>query len=380
MSKLVLVVLVVIYVVSCKSISSQYQNDPSIQNEISLIQDTWIRNKIDSTMEENNIPALSVGIIENGKLASVEGFGYLSRETDEKVDGNTLYQIASDTKKFTGIIVNNLVSEGKVDLDEPIVTYLKGVLSSDGKQNVAGITLKRLLYHRSGIPNREPSNRRIDGDPMTIPFTEEDLINDLNIVKLDFEPNAKFSYSNFGYALVGYICEKVSGQDYSTLVKKYITDKYGMPNTVVYPDIEQSKLIALPYRKDNRAIKSKPWTMGKMTPAGGIYSNVKDASNLMLAQMKVYREVREKSNISSPLILTEESDTDHGHYGFGLAKVVDEYGIHYGHGGDLDGYASGYVFIPKGDLGLIMLTSSGGKWFGQLEKEIRVYLTERNNK
>lgn len=380
MKYLKLTIIVLVLFTTCKPKTKDLQTKQLEETELDIAktinpENEWIHRKIDSTIKANNIPALSVGVIRDGKLAYVEGFGYLKRDSNIKVDENTLFQIGSDTKKFTGIIVNNLVSEGKLKLEEPITSYLKNELSSEGERKIGGITLNILLHHKSGIPNREPSNERIDGDPMLIPFTEENMIKDLNILELDFEPGEKFSYSNFGYAIVGYICEKVSGQDYSALVKKYVTNKYNMPNTVDYPSIEQSKLIAIPYRKDHRNVESKPWTMGKMTPAGGIYSNIKDLSNLMLAQVRAYQKLYEKGDKIDPLILTEEnSDTNEGQYGFGLGKSVDDTGVRYGHGGDLDGYASGYVFLPKKDLGLIMLTSSGGQWFGQLEKQIRIEL------
>jgi CubicO group peptidase (beta-lactamase class C family) len=327
---------------------------------------------IDSTMKANNIPSLVVGIVRHGKLFFTAGFGYRDRESSVKVDENALFQMGSDTKKFTGTLVNNLVSEGKLKLNEPVTTYLNKQLTPEGRQKLAQVTMEKLLQHLAGIPNREPSNKRIDGDPMTIDLTEDTLINDLNTMKLDFEPGSKFNYSNFGYAIAGYICEKVTGQSYAALVKKYITDKYKMPNTVIYLTPEQYKQIAWPYRKDNRNLKSKPWTMGKMTPAGGIYSNVKDISMLMIAQMQAYQHYGESKQKGDPLILT--GDKQEGHYGFGLAKVVDSLGVHYGHGGDLDGYASGYVFAPDADWGLILLCSSGGRWFARLEKQLMARL------
>lgn len=337
----------------------------------------WIRQKIDSVVKANDIPALSVGIIRNGKLAYVEGFGHLNRKSKKEVNENTLYQIGSDTKKFTGIIARNLVKEGKLSLSEPIVNYLKDELSEESKEKLSGVTLKNLLQHKAGIPNIEPSNRRTDGDPMLIPFSEKDLIKDLNRINLEFEPNSDFGYSNFGYAIVGYLCEKVSGLDYSVLVKKYVVDLYKMPDTAVYPTKKQLKKVALPYRKDNRNVESKPWAMGKMTPAGGVYSNVKDISTLMLAQMEAYQHFNSTGEMNNPLILTENANTEEGHYGFGLGKSVDEDGIRYGHGGDLDGYASGYVFSPQDEIGVILLTSSGGRWIGQLEKSLRIGLMKR---
>jgi CubicO group peptidase (beta-lactamase class C family) len=376
MQKSILLILSIVLILSCKENFGKLSSTPSLAEDKTETFE-WLDQKIDSTMKVNNVPALSVGIIRNDELVYAKGFGFLTRESKVQVNENTLYQIGSDTKKFTGIIVNNLVAQGKLNLEEPITTYLKKDLSNESIKKLATITVRTLLHHKSGIPNREPSNRRIDGDPMLVEFSEEDLVKDLNILELDFQPNSKFSYSNFGYAIVGYICEKVSGQDYSILVKTYITDKYDMPNTVVYPNKKQSQQIALPYRKDDRIVPSKPWTMGKMTPAGGIYSNVKDISNLMLAQMKAYQKFHRTREKSDPLILTENPDGNEGEYGFGLGKNVDEYGVRYGHGGDLDGYGSEYVFSPEYNLGIILLTSSGGGWIGNLNGTIRKEMIDK---
>lgn len=370
MRKSVLFILSLFSILSCKEHFGKLSSKPSrAEDKIETFK--WVDQKIGCTMKANNVTSLSIGIIRNGELVYTKGFGSLSRKSKVRTDENTLYQIGSDTKKFTGIVVNNLVAQGKLNLEEPITTYLKEELNDKSLKKLSSVTIETLLHHRSGIPNREPSNRRIDGDPMLVEFSETDLIKDLNFMELEFEPDSEFGYSNFGYAILGYICEEVSGQDYSALIKTYITDKYDMPNTIVYPNKEQSRYIALPYRKDDSNVPSEPWKMGKMTPAGGIYSNVKDVSNLMMAQMEAYREFHKTGEKKDALILTDSPDRDKEEYGFGLSKRADENGIRYGHGGDLDGYASGYVFSPEHNVGLILLTSSGGRWFGNLEGHIR---------
>lgn len=330
----------------------------------------WVREKIDSAMRANNIPAVSVGVIRNGKLAYAAGFGEQERGNKTMPDENTLYQIGSDTKKFTAIIVRNLVSEGKMDLNESIVVYLPEIFPKEVKTKLKGITVKDLLLHNSGLPNRAPGNKRIDGDPMLIEYTEKDLINDLNGLDLEFEPGTNFSYSNFGYAVLGYVSERASGNDYSELLQKYVTEEYHMKNTFIYPNLRPHPPIATPYRKDDRNVKSQPWNMGKLAPAGGVYSNVTDISKLMVAQIETYKAFYGNRRKDHPLLLTENDGIEGSHYGFGLGKTVKEHGIHYGHGGDLDGFASGYVFSPEKNTGLILLTTSGGEWFGQLEKAL----------
>jgi CubicO group peptidase (beta-lactamase class C family) len=342
---------------------------PFTESAGTINENLWIRNKIDSTMKANNIPAVSYGIIRNGKLSYSGGIGVMSRKNKIIVNENTIYQIGSDTKKFTGIIVNNLISEGMLTLRKPITGYLPE-LNSGARQRLQNITLEHLLLHKSGIPNRAPSDPRIDGDPMIIEYSTENLMKDLNDIQPEFAPGSKFSYSNLGYAVIGYICEKVSGIEFSGLVEKYITQKYKLKNTFIYPGKEHLPYIATPYRKDDRTVETKPFRMGKLAPAGGVYSNVVDLSKLMIKQMEAYRLFLKDKKSGSPLILTNRDSVSNSHYGFGLAQSAGKAGIHYGHGGDLDGFASGYVFMPEKKTGLILLTSSGGRWFGKMEKDI----------
>ncbi|MEM8486896.1 MAG: serine hydrolase domain-containing protein [Bacteroidota bacterium] len=320
-------------------------------------------------MKANDIPALSIGIVYDGKLAYFEGFGTLDRESSEKVDEQTVYQIGSDTKKLTAIIVKHLVQEGKLDLDASIATYLGHEVSADTKEQLRQVTVRQLLRHTAGVPYRAASNKRIDGDPMLVAYSTADLLKDINGLMLASEPGTKFGYSNFGYALIGYICERASSQTYAALLKKYVAGKYGLANTFVHPSHQQVSLVATPYRKDDRAIKSQPWNMGRMTPAGGVYSNVRDLSLLMIEQIMTYRQQESGEIEDSPLILTTHADSSH--YGLGLGKTVRAGRTWYGHGGDLDGFASAYVFSPEYERGLIILTTSGGSWVGRLENEIK---------
>lgn len=342
------------------------------------LKNDWIADRIDSTMRANNIPGLALAVVDGDDLR-FSGFGTLERGKSCEIDEHSIFQIASDTKKFTAIIVRNLEAEGKLNLNTPISQYLTDSISEEARRSFSNVTLKLLLLHRAGIPNRAPGNKRIDGSAMLIEYTEENLLADLNRIQPEFTPDSRMAYSNFGYAIVGYICEIVSGKKYHELLKYYITDYYRMQNTFVYPSAEQLTIIAQPYRKDDRMVKSYPWKMGKITPAGGIYSNASDLSTLMMAQIKAYQMNSETGDTKNPLLLTENDGIQGSHYGFGLSKNIEDNWSRYGHGGDLDGYASEYVFSPEKNIGLIMLTTSGGKWFGDLSKEIKDYLFEKKS-
>lgn len=359
--------MILVLLFSCFGQTDQEEPSNSIDTNYS-----WVEEIVQTTIREHKIPAISIGIIEDGKLSFAKGFGTRELSRTAKVDENTIYQIGSDTKKMTAIIANNLAKEGILDMKASVTQYLADVLSKATQEKIKAVTLAHLLSHQAGIPYRAPSNKRIDGEAMLEAYTEKDLVHDLNTMVLEFAPGSKFSYSNFDYAIAGYVCEKASGLSYARLIDQYVSRAFNMQSTSVELNNQQREALAIPYRKDNRILRTSPWKMGKMTPAGGVYSSVADISKLMLAQMEAYNNYSEQGTLHSPLILTDEdTKAGEGHYGFGLGKSVDEDGIRYGHGGDLDGYASSYVFSPKLKKGIIILTSSGGKWIGNLERTIR---------
>ncbi len=342
-------------------------------NDSQLI--AWAEQKIDSAMRTNNIPSVSAAIIHNGKLILSKGYGVHNRNNGVQTTKNSIYQIASDTKKMTGIIAKNLANEGTLDLDEPIVTYLGDSLGDNAKKRLAHVTLRLLLNHKSGIPYRQLTKKRKDGDPMLNPYTEVDILNDLNLVELKSKPNEKFSYSNFGYAIAGYVCERASGKTYNQLIEKYISKAYSMPNTTTILSQEQTEQLVTPYRKEDRNGETSAFIMGKLAAAGGVYSTVEDLSKLMLNHINVYNV--NSPETSNPLVLHREPSKRENGYGFGLGKKVFDTGIQYGHGGDLDGYASAYLFSPQYQSGVILLTSSGGRWVGELEKQLFYKMTDQ---
>lgn len=331
----------------------------------------WIDGVVDSTMIENNIPALSIGIVKTGELVYAKGFGVTDREKKDEVTENTIYQIGSDTKKMTSIIVKKLEDEGIIRMDESVALLLKEKISDSSAIKLENISMEHLLRHKAGVAYRAPSNKRIDGEPMVKEYSEADLLHDLNNLKLNSAPGDEFGYSNFGYAIAGYVCELATGMSYAKLVKEYISIPYSMNNTSVFLSEKQKALLATPYRKDDRKAETSPWKMGKLAPAGGVYSNIVDQSKLMIQQVRAYRNYKQSGNVSSSLFLTMDDREEGGHYGLGLGKTVDQDNVRYGHGGDLDGYASSYVFSPDKNMGLIILTSSGGKWLGKMEKAMQ---------
>ncbi len=328
----------------------------------------WIEMATEIIVKDNNIPAVTIAIIKDGKVAKYINKGVLNRKTKKPVDENTIFQIGSLTKSFTGIIANNLIKEGKLDVEASITNYLPDAFSPKAKVKLSAIKVKNLLQHQSGIPRDSKVYHRFGNDPMICCYTEEDLLTDLEVMKLDFKPGEKTIYSNMGFAVAGYVLERASGKSYQELVQMYVADKLNLSNTAAQLNERQKTLLATPYRKENRIFETKPFVMGKMTPGGGIYSSASDLAKVMINQMSDYRGYL-KNKKETPFILTKDTKpmSQRVSYGYGLFKTAEG---GYGHGGDVDGFASAYTFTPSQNIGFLMLTSSGGRWIGKLENAI----------
>ena len=338
----------------------------------------WMRSITHKCAIEHNIPSMVIGLIKNGEVAAYINSGTMSRRSEEKVNPSTMFQIASLSKSFTGLIVNNLIAEGLLDANQTIDQYLPDDIPGSTKNKISDIALRDVLHHQAGLPwDAKLAKRVILGGPMYGDYSEEDLLKDLDLMEIDLERKGQFSYSNLGYAIIGYIAERVSGKSYEELLQKYVVDKYDLKNTTTIPD---KGLLATPYRPEWRMIKTKPWEMGKLRAGGGVFSSVADLSKLMTLQIKAYQEFSDSSK-NSPLVLTKDKRTSwsKAYYGYGLFEnpsVVDSTTNSFWHTGDVDGYASVFSFIPKYEIGIVMLTSSGKSWMAPLDHALQKRLFE----
>jgi CubicO group peptidase (beta-lactamase class C family) len=350
---------------------------PTVFAQVTLIDKLKIERQVEEFMAKEDIPALAVGIIQQGKVLFISGLGVRDRTTKQAINTKTLFQIGSQSKVLTSIITLELIDEGKLKLTDRVIDLLPNVFPKNALAEFQTLTIEHLLTHRSGLPSYPKNVTRIDGDAFLGGYDEKMLLSALKTIKLRFKVNEKWEYSNFNYAVLGYILSKITNKNYEELIKHYIADKYNLSNTLVNLSANQKQTqLALPYRKDNRQILTQPWDMGLLTPHGGVYSNIDDLAHLMVLQLKAY-SLFNKNGVTSPLVSTQiKYDTEFTqngkkylglNYGLGMFEATSEFPIFPDtvlfHGGDLDGYGCEYLFSPKHGIGVVMLTSSGGGKF-----------------
>lgn len=333
-----------------------------------------VAREIEKTMKAENVPAISVGVLCAGETHFVNK-GVFNRQEPNKVDEQSIYQIASLGKIMIGFIVHNLLIENKLHLDQPITDFLPPIFSPDRLKKLKTITVEGLLHHRSGLPqDAKGGYRRKDGEPYQYNYTEEDLYTDLQ--KLKIKSKKKYQYSNIGYALLAHIAAEVSKASYSKLLDEYVLKRYNLKNTTLTLNEVQNEMLVTPYRKDKRNIPTAPWEMGLLAPPSGLYSTVSDLSEMMSVQMEAYKNYEDQA-ILDPWVLTDNTAPKNKDmnvfYGYGFADWG--HGI-LGHGGDMDGYASIYLISPKENFGIVLLTSSGENWVGPMVSRIKAIMVK----
>ncbi|HEY8181154.1 MAG TPA: serine hydrolase [Thermoanaerobaculia bacterium] len=165
-------------------------------------------------------------VAEKGSVILQKGYGLANMEWQIPNTPDTKFRLGSITKQFTSMVIMQLVSEGKIKLDDKITTYLPDYRKDTGEK----VTVRNLLTHTSGIP----SYTSIPGffqNQSRDPYTVSDFVKKYTMGDLEFEPGSKYVYDNSGYFLLGAIIERVTGKSYEKNLQERIFDPLGMKDS-----------------------------------------------------------------------------------------------------------------------------------------------------
>ncbi|MBC7873437.1 MAG: beta-lactamase family protein [Ferruginibacter sp.] len=342
-------------------------NDMGKSNNIhttgSLKDFTWLIQMLNDSSAKYNFPGFAIGIVKDGEVIFTGAVGWADRKRKIKTTTETVYQIGSLTKTFTGNVLAHLVNEKIISIDAKVSTYfptsVKFPVDSTGRE----ITIKDIATHSSGLP-RYPSNLdREDGQPM-MGYTKKQLYEAIPENSLERNIGARYVYSNYAYGILGSAMENVTGKTYSQLLQQYIFQPIGMTYSSGEMNERIKKKLATPYYDDNPDVETKPWVMGALTPHGGMFSTVTDLCKFIIHFM----------DTTQPDIKIQQHPyfriTRRTTYGMGifistLPEPVNSTVME--HGGDLDSYASDMKYFPDKGLGYIILSNgAGGRGLGNL--------------
>jgi len=325
---------------------------------------------IEEVYQKWEIPGMAIAIVKDDKIVFAKGYGIRKYGKKDKVDENTLFQIASNTKAFTASALSILVDEGKIKWDDKVVDYLP-YFELYNSYVTSEMTIRDLLSHHSGL-------KTFSGDLLWYGtnYDREEIVKRAKYLEPVYGFRTTFGYSNIMYLAAGLVIEKVTGEKWEDYIEKHFFVPLNMKSS--YTSIKQFKKndnLAMPHEvvMGEKPIVMQYLSWDNIAPAGSIISSVSDMAQWLRLQLNngVYEEdtILSEEQIwemrSPQTIINIESwsanywkSKHFDAYCMGL-ETFDYYGTKIlEHGGGADGMISQTCFVPEEGFGFVILTNS----------------------
>jgi CubicO group peptidase (beta-lactamase class C family) len=305
---------------------------------------------VNQELARQKVPGAAVGIMQHGLLVRAIGYGLANIEHGVPVHPDTVFQSGSIGKQFTAVAVMTLVEEGKVKLDESIRTYLP-----KAPKTWQPITVRHMLNHTSGIGGDPGFDLRKD-------YSDDELLEVIYHVKLDFAPGERWSYSNTAYATLGLMIHKVTGdQTYGDVLAKRVFGPLHMTTARVISDRDIVPNRSAGYEmSDKGLIQNQEWVAptGNSTADGSLYLTVLDYAkwDAGLSERKMLKP-ESWAEVYKPVKLNSGKTFPYG-FGWSLEKTPGERGA-YQHGGAWQGFRTFYIRYLDDEISVVVLMNSG---------------------
>ncbi|MFQ5796029.1 MAG: serine hydrolase [Candidatus Bipolaricaulia bacterium] len=317
----------------------------------------------EKVIAEWGVPGMAVGVVKNGEVVYMKGFGYRDVEKQLPVTPKTLFAIGSSTKAFTAIAIGLLVDDGKLDWDTPLIEYMPDFRLYDDYATLH-TTPRDLLCHRTGMPGYDPIWMLSSG-------SRDEYYHRLRYL----EPNAGFrdifQYNNFMHLVAGILVGRLGGGSWEEFVSERIFKPLGM---------EHSNFSVLESKRDNdysqpyMAFSGEPVkvpfrNIDAFGPGGAINSDIEDMTKWVLLHLNNGKAddkqlVSEASLAQTHLPNMVIRDPLHAKLAqsamYGQGWFISDYRGYplVEHGGNIDGFSALVSLVPEEKTGIVVLFNS----------------------
>jgi CubicO group peptidase (beta-lactamase class C family) len=304
------------------------------------------------------LSGLVVGIYDAGKL---EIYGFGTGPGDKPPTGDTLYEIGSITKVYTGLLLADAVQRREVQLDTPLAELVPPGVTVPARDKQT-ITLRHLVLHSSGLPRLPASIKPTDPDPYG-KYTDDMLLQDLIQAQLDNAPGEQIVYSNFGVGVLGFVLGKKIGGGFGKALETRILKPLALDSTFLTVPAAAAPRRATPTNDDLVPVPAWTWT-DALAGAGGLTSSVRDQLKLIDAELDAV--AGSKAPLRGAMRFTQEEQlADRPSDNAGLGWLIDP-GGRLIHSGGTTGSRSFIGFDPKTRRGVVVLASTGSSLVDRL--------------
>ena len=330
------------------------QTPPAPATTRAPLSDAEIRAIVEQRVADKRSAGIVVGVLHPDGRTQVVAAG-TAGPGRPPLDRNTVFEIGSITKVFTGTLLAALAEEGRVRLDDPVQKYLPDSVRVPTRNGKA-ITLALLAEQRSGLPRLPDNMRPADAANPYADYSVAQLYQFLSNHQLTRDPGQTWEYSNLGVGLLGHALARATGQSYEELVRERVLAPLRMTNTSVTLTPPMRERLALGHGPQGGVVAN--WTIPTLAGAGALLSTVTDMLKFVDANLHPERgplgravalAQRERAAAAPPMSI-------------GLTWLIMRAGADtiLWHNGGTGGYRSFVGFVPLRKLGVVVLTNSGG--------------------
>jgi CubicO group peptidase (beta-lactamase class C family) len=305
---------------------------------------------IEKQMQEQKLVGVSVGVIMNGKLVKMNGYGMANMEYRVPADENTVYKLASISKHMVAVAIMKLNEEGKLKLTDKLNQYFK-----DAPESWNNITVRHLLNHTSGLPRESPGFRFNVAQPDSV------LIRLAYTVPLTFSTGTNWEYCNLGYFILADIIRLVSGIPFAQYMEKEIFSKFELNSTRTTSVYDVNPHKAEGYIPKGKDSLDKAETQIALRPSGAFVSTVTDMMKweTLIQQEKVISGQSWQRMWSDTVMSTRKTPVGSAvYYGYGLQVADYNRKKLVFHGGSLPGFRTVYLRFPEEKTAILILANA----------------------
>ena len=337
-------------------------------------------NTVINTWKGRSGAGMAIAIVKDGKVVLEKGYGLRDITKTDKVDENTLFAIASNSKAFNTAALAILVDEGKLKWDDKVSLYLPDFKLYD-PWVTSELTIRDLITHRSGLDT-------FSGDLLwyDTTYSTDEMLRRVRYLKPVSSFRTRYGYQNLMFIASGRIVEKVSGMKWADFIKSRILVPLGMDRTTLsVRDMKDN--YAMPHNESGGTLRPlPPGFLDAGIGAVGLNASVHDLSKWIRLQLgrgkfegkQIFSE-QQSWQMWSPVTIQNISEAASKnnptrHY-LAYALGWSTYDYHgrkvIGHGGGLDGMLSNTVLIPEEKVGFVVLTNSESPAYQVMANKIR---------
>lgn len=326
---------------------------------ISESQSEAIQELLDETSKKSGETGLSLSIVDGDEVIYFSS-GYANRKTEEPVTKDTLFELASVSKAFTGLGILLLEEQGFLSMTDPIQTYLPWLsFEYEGSPiDMQSVTLNNFLHHTSGLTNELHFQDIPQGNSQDMLLK---TVEGLKTSQLQFLPSQQYQYGTVNYDVLGLVIEVVTNKSYERFMSDEVFQPLDLNDTYLYQaDAQETGQMAKGYRPSFfMTIPYGAPDFAGNKPAGYIISNSKDMARWMKIQMGQIEDIPDnfKRIIEKSHKGNESVSADDGLY-YGAGWLVNSDASYIEHDGVNPNFSTQVVLFPEDLRAVSLLTNS----------------------